>query len=247
MNSHQLGFNEPAAYHQLFKQVAVSHRGLLDVIAARLLEPCVGILDAGCGTGIFTEMLASHFPHASVLGLDVSPEYINFAKAKSYRNNIDYFHSSFLDIKSFISTENTTHIFFKGSFHLMEKQIDFKNLKNLFFKNLRQIIIIEKTERSLCTYPVPDDADKRRREFVSKEWQKRRLEISHSANVHVVSFGRAVKIEKSVYIDAVMKRQFSYLASVTDQELEKWRNEFEIANGKYFEIFEENIAYIIYF
>jgi demethylmenaquinone methyltransferase / 2-methoxy-6-polyprenyl-1,4-benzoquinol methylase len=41
------------------------------------------ILDLACGTGILTFKLASVYPSAQVLGVDVTPEYLHFARLKA--------------------------------------------------------------------------------------------------------------------------------------------------------------------
>src|SRR5947209_7790416 len=37
------------------------------------------ILDAGCGSGAMTRCFASHYPDASVVGLDIRPDYVAYA------------------------------------------------------------------------------------------------------------------------------------------------------------------------
>ena len=45
----------------------------------RIVEPTC-ILDAGCGVGFTTEALAKHYPHAKVLGVDISTDGISYAR-----------------------------------------------------------------------------------------------------------------------------------------------------------------------
>lgn len=46
------------------------------------------ILDLACGTGILTRKIAQRFPHADVIGVDMSTSYLDVAKlnSKSFRN-----------------------------------------------------------------------------------------------------------------------------------------------------------------
>ncbi len=46
----------------------------------QLKTPLNSILDVGCGGGLFTMRLATHYPQARVLGIDISPEAIAFAQ-----------------------------------------------------------------------------------------------------------------------------------------------------------------------
>jgi|GEM_PF-4361294 len=247
MNRHQLGFNAPAEYHQLFQQFTVSHEALLDLIASRLSSPFISILDAGCGTGLFTKMIAARLPASCVYGIDISPQYIEHARRTNEDKNISYLLSDFLEVGNALPAADVTHIFFKGSFHLIEANVDLDHLKNAGFYRLKQVVVIEKTERSLETYPVPKAADQRRRVFVSRRWQRDRLAIAQNKIIEVVTYGCNVSVNKSVYKNAIEKRQFSYLASVTDGDILSWKNKFQKNNEDFLRIFEENIAYIIHY
>lgn len=46
----------------------------------QLPTPPNSILDVGCGGGLFTMRLAAHYPHARILGIDLSQEAIDFAR-----------------------------------------------------------------------------------------------------------------------------------------------------------------------
>jgi 2-polyprenyl-3-methyl-5-hydroxy-6-metoxy-1,4-benzoquinol methylase len=46
----------------------------------QLKKPPHSILDVGCGGGHFAIQLARHYPNAEVVGLDISPQAIDFAK-----------------------------------------------------------------------------------------------------------------------------------------------------------------------
>ena len=49
------------------------------------------ILEIGCGTGFFTEILAKSFPQAKIRSTDISQEMLNFTQAKlSHYKNITY-------------------------------------------------------------------------------------------------------------------------------------------------------------
>lgn len=48
------------------------------------------ILDVGCGGGHFTARLAEQFPKAHVVGIDINPDAIAYARAKSSRPNLAF-------------------------------------------------------------------------------------------------------------------------------------------------------------
>ncbi|MFO0945353.1 MAG: class I SAM-dependent methyltransferase [Planctomycetota bacterium] len=49
------------------------------LLASAKIRPNARILDVGCGTGLFARRLAENFPHASVVGLDLSEGMLNKA------------------------------------------------------------------------------------------------------------------------------------------------------------------------
>ena len=49
-------------------------------------------LDLACGTGILTEQIAQMFPKGTVVGVDITPNYIKLAQKKSKHKNISYLH-----------------------------------------------------------------------------------------------------------------------------------------------------------
>lgn len=48
------------------------------------------ILDLGCGTGSTTMMLKQAFPHADVIGLDLSPQMLVMSQYKAQQAGLDY-------------------------------------------------------------------------------------------------------------------------------------------------------------
>lgn len=42
----------------------------------------IRILDVGCGTGVFTERLATHYPQASIFGIDIDPGLVEHARQR---------------------------------------------------------------------------------------------------------------------------------------------------------------------
>lgn len=50
------------------------------------------IVDQACGTGILTVQIARKFPHALIIGVDATEEYLTIAKEKAARMNLDNVH-----------------------------------------------------------------------------------------------------------------------------------------------------------
>jgi demethylmenaquinone methyltransferase / 2-methoxy-6-polyprenyl-1,4-benzoquinol methylase len=50
------------------------------------------IMDQACGTGILTLKIARKFPHALIIGVDVTEEYLAIAKEKAARMSLDNVH-----------------------------------------------------------------------------------------------------------------------------------------------------------
>jgi SAM-dependent methyltransferase len=46
------------------------------------------ILDAGCGSGVMSRLLASHHPYAEVVGVDQNPRYVAFATERAAPENL---------------------------------------------------------------------------------------------------------------------------------------------------------------
>lgn len=71
----------------------------------QIKKPLTSILDVGCGGGLFTIRLAERYPHAKVVGIDISHEAIAYAeenRTKSYPhlNNIEFIFKSELDFEA---------------------------------------------------------------------------------------------------------------------------------------------------
>ena len=64
------------------KNSANQQRWAREVIAKLELKGNEKILDIGCGDRIITAEIASYLPNGSVLGVDISPEMIDFARNK---------------------------------------------------------------------------------------------------------------------------------------------------------------------
>ena len=57
------------------------------------------ILDLACGTGILTRKLAKKFPESSIVGVDISKDYIAVAKENSLQfSNISFYHQDAEDL-----------------------------------------------------------------------------------------------------------------------------------------------------
>jgi ubiquinone/menaquinone biosynthesis C-methylase UbiE len=62
------------------------------------------ILDVGCGIGIATRELARMYPEAEVIGVDMSPPLVRFARRQAERDgvtNVRFYHRDFADLDCF--------------------------------------------------------------------------------------------------------------------------------------------------
>ena len=51
---------------------------------------CTKLLDAGCGAGFLTCVIADRFPDKKITAIDIDKDYIEYAKQKNNRKNIEY-------------------------------------------------------------------------------------------------------------------------------------------------------------
>lgn len=76
---------------RLERQAALA--GLSDHLRFVPVTPQARILDAGCGSGSMTPLLASTHTDANVVGIDLRPDYIAYARDRAEREglkNIDF-------------------------------------------------------------------------------------------------------------------------------------------------------------
>jgi len=239
---HQLGFNQPADYHGLFRHYGGYYRRFLDLIAqAGAIDPSV-LLDLACGVGDFTELLALRFPRARIHGLDVSPTYIDYAIAHHTSGRTSYWAGPAQTLPGLAWAGEIDTIFIKGSYHLFEDAVPLRRFQHPAFRSLKSVIVIEKTARSLETYPVPPSAAQKRGAYVSPELIQRRTSTPSGIAVSSVSYGEVIEIPVEDYLQAVGSRQFSYLDVVSDEELAAWLA--EMVDQAPLRLFEENVANI---
>lgn len=73
-----------ASYDRVVNICTLGMDGLWKKKILNMVPPHAGdILDLACGTGILTFKLASAFPSARILGIDITPEYLEIAIAKA--------------------------------------------------------------------------------------------------------------------------------------------------------------------
>lgn len=238
----QLGFNYPAQYHGLFRHFGPYYERYLDIIVhAGDIKPAV-VLDLACGLGNFTSILARRFAQSRIHGLDISPAYIEFAQTHHSDPRISYSTSPAQSLAGLSWIGEVDTIFIKGSYHLFESTLPLEAFLQPAFRNLRSIVVIEKTARSLETYPVPKAATALRRGYVSLDLSSHRARAPEAYAIKSVSYGEVIVVPRDDYSSAVLSRQFSYLAAVPDAELQAWAATMpEVLPIR---LFEENVANI---
>ncbi len=124
-------------------QVEILFRGLANPMRRRLIKPMknklfqnkkIKILEIGCGTGVFSRILAEAFPQSQIMAIDLSPHYIKYAKAKSLDfKNIDYM------------VADAEHIPFRDATFdavvsvYLHHELPFKNRKSIIAESLRVV------------------------------------------------------------------------------------------------------------
>ncbi len=235
-------FAAPKSYHGLFRHYQSYYERLLAIIAdATELKPSY-ILDLACGTGEFTNALSRRFSKSKVLGLDISSQFIDFAKANKANLEIEFYVAPADTLPGLPWARNVDTIFIKGAYHLFETALPLEVFTKPQFQNLRCIVVIEKLQRSLESYPVPKTATMNRRKYVSNDLSMRRLSVPPGVSNTSISFGQVIAIPAEDYFEAVRQRQFSYLHSVEDVEMDSWLREH--SSDQVIRIFEENVCNI---
>jgi SAM-dependent methyltransferase len=198
----------------------------------------VRILDMGCGTGLFSASLAKSLPGTEVLGVDILQPFVQVANAAHSNLRVEFQISDATHAHKISGAEAVDVILFKGSFHLIEPYLDSDFCDN--FPSLEYVIIIEKTFRSLNSYPVPSSAESYRQTYVKSVLRIPNI-ISQSANLfsHVAyGFGMQVEIPNQIYREFIRKCGLSYLEVVNPTELEQWLDTLTSDSVK---IFEEHV------
>jgi len=236
------GFNEPGRYHGLFRHFSGYYERFLDlIIDAGDIDPGF-VLDLACGVGDFTSVLARRFPRARVTGMDVSPAFITFARTNSPDRDIAYHVSPAQSLPGLSWAGEIDTIFIKGAYHLFEQLMPIETFAHPAFRALRWVIVVEKTERSLASYPVPEDAARKRQRYVSADLGARRLRVPPGVTLRSLSYGESIVVPGEDYLDAVRHRQFSYLDETPDAALAAWLA--AQPPGESIALFEENVSNI---
>ena len=86
----QARFSRAAASYDSYAviQKGVARKLALQIKPKRGIRQVRTILEIGCGTGNFTELLATRFPAARITAIDFSPEMVERARAKLENPNI---------------------------------------------------------------------------------------------------------------------------------------------------------------
>ncbi|MFH1245062.1 MAG: methyltransferase domain-containing protein [Candidatus Omnitrophota bacterium] len=81
-------FSQCAPYYDRYSSVQnLCAEGLIERIRGNNFA---NILEIGCGTGNYTQLLTGHFPRARIKAVDISPEMIKIAQQKFPPPNVDF-------------------------------------------------------------------------------------------------------------------------------------------------------------
>jgi len=81
-------FSKYARYYDPYSNVQDRCAGIL--IGKTASDSVASILDIGCGTGNYTELLRRKFPEARIMAVDISPEMVDVAKMKLRHGKIEF-------------------------------------------------------------------------------------------------------------------------------------------------------------
>lgn len=122
------------------------------------------IIDLCCGNGLITSRIADHC--STIIGIDYSEPLIKIAKNYSYKPNIEYIHSSVLNInygKLFLSERNIKIYMNESLQHFddcMLEELLKKILENLSYNPLIFISGVPDIKRILNFYNTPERVEK---------------------------------------------------------------------------------------
>ncbi|MDR3707076.1 MAG: methyltransferase domain-containing protein [Capsulimonadaceae bacterium] len=99
--------------HAVIQRVAAANliERTRDAVASAGIEPS-RILDAGCGTGLYTALLANEYPRATVTAVDPSTAMLDVARTRPFASSVDFRHASSLgdgDTYDLISSNAALH------------------------------------------------------------------------------------------------------------------------------------------
>lgn len=240
----QFGFTDPAAYRTLYRHFQVYNKKLFAIMQTLLRAPRF-ILDLGCGTGDFTYILSQEYSNATITGVDLSPSYIAYASEQVTTPNTQFVVAPAQAVTALPWASKVDTVFIKGSFHLFESDLPLASFCTPQFRYLEQIVIIEKTARSLASYPAPSSARLARQHYVSPELSSRRVAEISGFDIRATSYGERLSIPREDFLSAFQARQLSYLATVSDTELSEWIDK-EARLADPVTLFEENVANVYY-
>lgn len=238
-------FDNPGAFLGLFNHFKPYYERMIAQLAVSAVRAPEFIVDLGAGTGDFTALLGDRFPSTRVLGLDTSTAYIREARERYATPQVSFDVHPAGKILTREDVREADAIFMKGCYHLFEVELPLSTFVDPRFRQLRVVVVIEKTARSLDTYPVPKSARDARQKFVSLELGRRRLATPPGMGVRSFLYGETIEIPTEAYVRAVETRQFSYLKHSSDAELHAWALEAR-SWGSGVKLFEENIATAYY-
>lgn len=180
------------------------------------------ILDIACGTGISTRAISKVFYDCQILGIDNNQELINYANNAFVPMNVKYLFFDALQIKKM--NKNFNIITAKSALHLINKSYIFDDYLSLL-KVGGTFYAIERTNTSVDSFPIFDDAKKIWREQYNLE--RKNDCIKHYLNnqkfeLKTYRFGQKVKIEYKKYFEGLVNKEMSCLWEFEKKEIHNW-------------------------
>jgi len=100
------------------------------------LEDGIRVLDVGCGRGRILNRLAERYPASNFMGLDLSEEAIDFARAEALRKHLDNIEFGIADLSDFDETSESEAFDFITTFDAVHDQARPMNILKGIFRAL---------------------------------------------------------------------------------------------------------------
>lgn len=229
---------EPENFEKFYSIFFDFNVELFRKVKADITQYPVRILDMACGTGTSTRAISKVFTESSILGIDSDHRLIEHASLLFTPHNVTYKELNANDYKMLGAQFDL--IVIKSALHLFGNSFDTMKLIDILNKG-GSLCLIEKTEFSMTTYPLPNEALAEHYQQVKQNKGKSLIfsELSSDEfDLRTLSFGTKVQVPKEYYMNAISNGQMSCLWGVSEKNISNWILNNSIAN-EFVNLFEE--------
>lgn len=234
----------PEEYDRLFGQFQRSNRMLAQLVRQSVpFDPEI-VVDACCGTGIFLENLREEFPNTEILGIDIQPDLIAAARAKTdTRERVSYVVGDFVEEYKRLRLPAKQLVVLKACYHFVSDRISISDILRRQ-PGRTAVCVIERSVYSAEAYPVFPRAKAALRSLTDVSRQNDMvLTTTGHTDVVIFSAGEVVKIPTDVWCNTLLSKQLSYLRRFQKSEIESWTNMLRGSHPVTVPVFEEYRGY----